>query len=758
MRHLILTVVLCCVMGLPLAAFGLTFTTPVTTDGVVESSAPVLGGTTWESDEAMANDGGTSFYLTWDDTTVYVAITGTHANQEDGQYDWFIAFDVDQIPGSGATSDGYGHVTFSGNYLPDYIYYRAGGFGWYESTEWSGTSWTWRGWSNACSYGGWSGNLASEMCIPLSMLGNADSIAVVSWISTEDNSQILASFPTANPIGAKSQPMTYFWVTKSLGSGIAPAALPIDPAPPSAQVDNEQSFPMTCTVLADITPGNCGSTTSMTFYYTTDGSTPTVASAFVAGTYDTCRTGADTTDTFYAIIPAPDDSTVKWIAKGTASNGLTDLSDAVQTFVQGGTAWVGNAGSSPTDCTVWAEIFVGDGGQTTWVDFKYTTDGSDPRVSGTAVNLDGVFDYQTGNNDKYYVIVSGPANGVTVSWYAYGRDANNNYAQTDTFYTFVQGDTARIYNLLCAPDSNYVQGAVVPKGAGAGMDFIWTTDGSDPTTSATADTARGFFVSEDDTAGTFAAYLTASVGQTIKWYVHAWGSNNAYNDSDVQTCVAGTTSGPVLCNLTCVPESLLVRGSISPRGFGAEIDFIYTHDGSDPKTSPTAYTIRGSYLRDEDTPGGDCSVPVGVFFAELYALNGETIKWYAHGWYQPHNKYNGLFGDSAVQTCVADTSRTGVEPKAVQPAAVQVSAAPNPFGGSTRITFALPARSDVTIEVYDIGGRMVAQIFEGAMDEGQHVVTWNGKNAAGEDVPSGIYFYRFTMGDYRLNKKAVVVR
>lgn len=743
---------------LPVLALALTYTTPNTTDGIVESAAPVLGGTTWETDEAMANDGGTSFYFTWNDTTVFCAITGTYANQQDGQYDWFIAFDTDMLAGSGGAADGYNQVTFSGRFLPDYVYYFAGGMGWYENTYWSGGMWNYRSWSNLCSFGGWTGNLTSELCIPRSMLGNFDSVAVCSWISDENNNQIYASFPTANSIGAKPQPMNYFWVAKNRGPNVAPKMLPVRPTPPSAIVDNERSDAFVCTVRADITTGNCGGTTAMAFYYTTDGSTPGPTSSFVAGTYEACRTGADTTDTFKAVIPAADEAIVKWIAKGTASNGLVDWSDAVQQFVQGGTAWVGNAGSSPTDCTVWAEIFEGDGGVTTWMKFKYTTDGSDPRTSGGAVIASGTFDAKLGNNDKFYSVLSGPAAGQTVNWYAYGKDMHNNTAQTDTFYAFVQGDTARIYNLQCVPDSNYVKGEVAPKGLGAGMNFIWTTDGSDPTTSPTAHTAHGSFLAETDSSGVFAAYLTAEAGNTIKWYVHAWGSNNAYNDSAVETCVAGITSGPVLCNLTCVPESLLVRASISPRGFGAEISFIYTHDGSDPKTSPTAYTIPGSFLRDEDTPGGDCSVPVGTFYAELYALSGETIKWYVHGWYQPSNQYNGLFGDSPVYTCVADTSRTGVEPPDREPVLLAVSNVPNPFGSSTQIKFELAKRSHVSILVYDPAGRLVARLFDGDASQGAHVVTWNGRTQTGEEVPSGIYFYRFKAGASEVTGKAVVVR
>jgi hypothetical protein len=58
-----IAIIACCLFGLPVAVLGLTYTTPTTTDGLVESSTPALGGTTWETDELMANDGGTSFYL-----------------------------------------------------------------------------------------------------------------------------------------------------------------------------------------------------------------------------------------------------------------------------------------------------------------------------------------------------------------------------------------------------------------------------------------------------------------------------------------------------------------------------------------------------------------------------------------------------------------------------------------------------------------------------------------------------------------------
>ena len=750
---------------LPGVVLGLTYTTPTTTDGVIESATPVLGGTEWETDEYIDTDGSTDFYMTWDSTHIYFAITGPLADLEektDG-HEWFIAIDTDLTPGSGATMDGYGKVTFSGDYLPEFILYFAGGVGWYETSEWdtATSSWVWRGWTDSCSYGGWVNNTTSEICIARSDFGNPDTIAVCSWITDEGQSEVLASYPSANIIGVVPVAMTYFWVIEGLGENVAPNTLPVRPAPPEAVVDNEHSYPFTCTAMADITPGDCGSSTQMIFYYTTDGSDPdTSTSASVVGTYDSCRQGADTTDTYYAIIPAPDEATVRWIAKGIASNGLVDVSDEVQEFIQGGTAWVGNAGSSPTTCTIWAEIYVGDGGQTTYIKFPYTTDGTDPRTSATADTIDGIFDAQIGNNDKFYAQLTSVPNGTVVNWYAFGVDANDNYAETDTFYTFEQGDTADIYNLICVPDSNFVMGEVAPKGLGAGIDFYWTTDGSDPKTSPTVHVAHGFHVEDTDTTGKFAAYLTAEVGDTIKWYVHAWGSDNSFSDSPVQECVAGITSGPELCNLTCVPDSLILRASISPRGYGSEITFYATRDGSDPRTSPNRVELSGSWLADIDVPGGDCTSPVGVFQLVLPGsiAVGDTIKWYAHGWYQPHNKYNGLFGDSDVQSCVATVSKAGIEPVDVGGAVRSLINVPNPFAGATDIVFAVDRTSHVTIAVYDVTGREVAVIFRGVAQQGKHTVRWDGTNQAGEALPSGIYFFRLRTGNEIVMHKAMLLR
>ncbi|UCC78595.1 MAG: T9SS type A sorting domain-containing protein [Candidatus Zixiibacteriota bacterium] len=67
---------------------------------------------------------------------------------------------------------------------------------------------------------------------------------------------------------------------------------------------------------------------------------------------------------------------------------------------------------------------------------------------------------------------------------------------------------------------------------------------------------------------------------------------------------------------------------------------------------------------------------------------------------------------------------------------------PNPFNPQTTMSFGLPQKSTVALDIYDLLGRKVTRLVDGDMEAGQHVITWNGKDSNGNSVSSGIYFYR----------------
>jgi hypothetical protein len=67
---------------------------------------------------------------------------------------------------------------------------------------------------------------------------------------------------------------------------------------------------------------------------------------------------------------------------------------------------------------------------------------------------------------------------------------------------------------------------------------------------------------------------------------------------------------------------------------------------------------------------------------------------------------------------------------------------PNPFNPSTRITFSLPVRSRVTVEVYNLLGQRVRTLVNGERPAGNHSMEWDGTGDASQQLGSGVYFLR----------------
>lgn len=100
----------------------------------------------------------------------------------------------------------------------------------------------------------------------------------------------------------------------------------------------------------------------------------------------------------------------------------------------------------------------------------------------------------------------------------------------------------------------------------------------------------------------------------------------------------------------------------------------------------------------------------------------------------------------------------GVDPSGTLQLALQPGA-PNPFGASTTIRFALAHRTaGVSLSVFDVSGRLVRALRDGTLDAGVYESTWDGRDGAGNRVASGTYFIRLVAGDRTLVRKATRVR
>ena len=83
---------------------------------------------------------------------------------------------------------------------------------------------------------------------------------------------------------------------------------------------------------------------------------------------------------------------------------------------------------------------------------------------------------------------------------------------------------------------------------------------------------------------------------------------------------------------------------------------------------------------------------------------------------------------------------------------------PNPATASTRIEFDLPRAGAISLTVYGPTGRAVRTLANGVQEAGRKGVSWDLRDDAGRDVPSGIYFIRLETADARRMQRMIVMK
>jgi len=84
--------------------------------------------------------------------------------------------------------------------------------------------------------------------------------------------------------------------------------------------------------------------------------------------------------------------------------------------------------------------------------------------------------------------------------------------------------------------------------------------------------------------------------------------------------------------------------------------------------------------------------------------------------------------------------------------------APNPFNPTTLIRYEVPSEGGrVLLSIYDVEGRLVCTLVDGVESPGVKFTSWDGRNAAGRRVASGIYFCRLTARNFEQTLKMVLL-
>ncbi len=216
----------------------------------------------------------------------------------------------------------------------------------------------------------------------------------------------------------------------------------------------------------------------------------------------------------------------------------------------------------------------------------------------------------------------------------------------------------------------------------------------------------------------------------------------------------GSNANPVIRNCTFVSnwaewtggaiwvahDTLLVENSIV--AFSTEGGGIYnaSAEGGDPVIltycNDVYWNEEGNYAGEmEDQTGINGNISSHPMFCDQdagdfsLALGSPCL---------PENNSCGVLMGAFGLGCDFPTGAEGT------PAATaNLAAYPNPFNPSTTIRFVLESPGPVHLSVYDLAGRLVRELYTGAiLEAGEQICTWDGCNSAGVHLASGVYMLR----------------
>lgn len=110
-----------------------------------------------------------------------------------------------------------------------------------------------------------------------------------------------------------------------------------------------------------------------------------------------------------------------------------------------------------------------------------------------------------------------------------------------------------------------------------------------------------------------------------------------------------------------------------------------------------------------------------------------------------------VFDDSSPATCAATYS--GVSNTTDKTAIRVVRNAPNPFSARTEFVCNIPGVNHMRVEIYNAAGELVR-----TLKASDTRISWNGNDNTGRSVPSGIYFYKLSAGNYNTTQKLILIR
>lgn len=207
--------------------------------------------------------------------------------------------------------------------------------------------------------------------------------------------------------------------------------------------------------------------------------------------------------------------------------------------------------------------------------------------------------------------------------------------------------------------------------------------------------------------------------------------------------VLGALPGTFANYGTVVPFDATADGSTVVGGNG----FDWTQWAGFIWTQESGMVDVDDFLVDNGVP-----LPTGFDIQELTAISddGTVMVGFGQDTYPPFNPRSFIITNVATGIDGASTD-TGTK--------LNMSIHPNPArADGTRFSFSMPQSGSVSLEVYDVAGRLVRKIEASDVPAGMQELDWDGINSAGETVSSGIYLCHLNAGTRHATGKLTVLK
>ena len=179
--------------------------------------------------------------------------------------------------------------------------------------------------------------------------------------------------------------------------------------------------------------------------------------------------------------------------------------------------------------------------------------------------------------------------------------------------------------------------------------------------------------------------------------------------------------------------------------------YVFHHDGTLFNNFPTDLSgnIESSPAIGDLDGDGDFEIvfgtTIGLKVLDVKMEKGDRLSWKLHR--------GNLDRTGSLGMTLVTIDRDG----SMVPDKFYVSANyPNPFNPSTKIDIQTVDRNYLKVQIVDVAGRLVNTLVDNELDAGYHVVQWNGLDASGQSMPTGMYFIQVQSGD-RMNTQKIIL-